>query len=181
MGGASRYINTAAGIIIIVLGLNAIFDFFSFLNYETRFHAAPKPGKIIGAFFAGMAFGAGWTPCVGPILAGILLMAGQQGKTGVAVLYLAVYSAGLGLPFLGAAIFFDRFLAGAAKLRSRLPLIRRISGILLILIGLLILTGRFAVLNTLILKTQYRFIDWAEDKALPFRLLAQWLSWLLEI
>jgi cytochrome c-type biogenesis protein len=181
MGGISRYINTAAGIIVILLGLNTIFDFFSFLNYETRFHAVPRPGKFIGAFFAGMAFGAGWTPCVGPILAGILLMAGQQGKTGIAALYLAAYSAGLGLPFLGAAIFFDRFLAGAARLRARLPLIRRISGILLILIGILILTGRFAALNILILKVQYRFIDWAEDKALPFRLLAQWLNWLLEI
>jgi cytochrome c-type biogenesis protein len=181
MGGISKYINLAAGIVVVILGLNIIFDFFSFLNYEKRFHLAGRPRGIAGAFFAGIAFGAGWTPCIGPILAGILLLAGQQGKAGIAVLYLASYSAGLGLPFLGAAVFFDRFLAKAAKLRAQLPLIRRISGILLILIGILILTGRFTALNIFILRTQYRFIDWAEDKALPFRLLARWLSWLLGV
>jgi cytochrome c-type biogenesis protein len=181
MGGISKYINIAAGIVVIILGLNTIFGFISFLNYEKRFHGASGLGGIIGAFLAGMAFGAGWTPCIGPILAGILLMAGQQGKAGIAALYLACYSAGLGLPFLGAAVFFERFLAGAARLRSRLPLIRRISGLLLVFIGVLILTGRFTALNIFILKTQYRFIDWAEDKALVFRLLAKWLNRLLEI
>jgi cytochrome c-type biogenesis protein len=181
IGGISKYINLAAGIIVIILGLNIIFDFLSFLNYEKRFHMTGRPIGITGAFFAGLAFGAGWTPCIGPMLAGILLLAGQQGKAGIAALYLASYSAGLGLPFLGAAVFFDRFLAGAEKLRAHLPLIRRISGILLVLIGIMILTGRFTALNILILKTQYRFIDWAEDKALPFRLLARWLNWLLEV
>jgi cytochrome c-type biogenesis protein len=182
LGGISKYINLAAGLIVIVLGLNIIFDFLSFLNYEKRFHPGGKAARgITGAFFAGLAFGAGWTPCIGPILTGILLLAGRQGKAGAAALYLACYSAGLGLPFLGAAIFFDRFLAGAKKLRAHLPLIRRVSGIFLIFIGLLILTGRFTALNIFILKTQYRFIDWAEDKALPFRLLARWFSRLLEI
>ncbi|MDR1862351.1 MAG: cytochrome c biogenesis protein CcdA [Treponema sp.] len=180
-GGISRYITAAAGIIVIILGLNTVFDFLSFLKYEKRFHGAPRPVGITGAFFAGTAFAAGWTPCVGPILTGILLMAGQQGKAGVAALYLACYSAGLALPFLGAAFFFERFLAGAAGLRARLPLLRRISGLVLVFIGVLILTGRFTALNILILKIQYRFIDWAEDQALPFRLLARWFNRLLEI
>ncbi|AEF82496.1 cytochrome c biogenesis CcdA family protein [Leadbettera azotonutricia] len=150
IGGISQYINIVAGIIVIVLGLNVIFDFLSFLNYEKRYHSEKRPRGIIGTFLAGLAFGAGWTPCIGPILASILLLAGQQGKAGVAVLYLVVYSAGLGLPFLGVAIFFDRFLARKAWLTSRLPLIRKISGVMLILIGILILSGKFTILNRLI-------------------------------
>jgi cytochrome c-type biogenesis protein len=181
MGGVTRYINLASGIIVIVLGLNIIFDFLSFLNYEKRFHLAAPPRNIAGTFLAGMAFGAGWTPCVGPILGSILLLAGQSGKTLTAVLYLASYSAGLALPFLLAALFFSRFLKTAAKLRAHIPLIRRISGALLIVIGVSMLTGRYQALNILIQKWQWNYIIWAEDKALPFRLFAEWLSRLQEI
>ena len=179
MGGVSKYINWAAGIIVIILGLNIIFDFISFLNYEkrpllqnqmySRFRGMPA------AFFAGAAFGAGWTPCIGPVLTAILFMAGQSGKTGIAVWYLAIYSAGLALPFLLTALFFDFFLKHASRFRSRLPLIRRISGILLIIIGIMILTGRYSALNILIQRQIFSYINWAETKALPFRLLAQLL------
>jgi cytochrome c-type biogenesis protein len=162
MHGVTKYINWAAGIIVIVLGLNIFFDFLRFLNYEKRFHSAKRPTSIIGAFIVGAAFGAGWTPCVGPILGSILLLAGQSGSLVTAILYLVSYSMGLGLPFLAAAIFFERFLNSAVKLRSFLPLIRNISGILLIIIGFLILLGRFQVFNIFVLKTQYRFIDWVE-------------------
>jgi cytochrome c-type biogenesis protein len=178
MGGVSRYINIAAGIIVIVLGFNVIFNFLSFLNYEKRFHLNKRPRGMTGTFVAGAAFGAGWTPCVGPILGGILLLAGQSGNTATAALYLAIYSAGLGLPFLLAAIFFNHFLKYAKKLRPLLPRIQKICGILLIFIGLMILTGRFQVLNGLIMKEQYRFIDWALPGWGPFRALAQWLLFL---
>jgi cytochrome c-type biogenesis protein len=149
-----RYMDIAAGIIIIILGLNVLFDFLKFLNYEKRFHIKRSPGGFAGAFLAGAAFGAGWTPCVGPVLAGILLLAGQSGSLARAALYLALYSAGLALPFLGAAFFFDRFAAGTARLRKHLPLIRRISGALLVLIGVLILSGRFHALNALFQRWQ---------------------------
>jgi thiol-disulfide isomerase/thioredoxin len=79
---------------------------------------------------------------VGPFLGSILLMAGQTGKTAQAVLCLSAYSAGLGLPFLAAGIFFDRFLRGAVKLRPHLPLIKRIGGIFLAGMGVFILLGR---------------------------------------
>ncbi|MDR2134792.1 MAG: cytochrome c biogenesis protein CcdA [Treponema sp.] len=181
MGGISRYINLVSGIVVIVLGLNIIFDFLSFLNYEKRFHLAGPPRNIAGTFLAGMAFGAGWTPCVGPVLGSILLLAGQSGKIPTAALYLASYSAGLGLPFLLASLFLGRFLKTAAKLRARIPLIRRTSGALLIVIGLFMLTGRYQALNILIQKWQWNYIIWAEDKALPFRLFAEWLSRLQEI
>ena len=186
MGGITKYINWAAGIIVIILGLNIIFDFLSFLNYEKRpfFQKQMRAGSPSGilsmpaAFIAGTAFGAGWTPCIGPVLTAILLLAGQSGKTGVAIWYLAVYSAGLAIPFLLVAFFFDTFLKSATRLRSRLPLIRRISGILLIIIGVMILTGRYSALNILIQKQTYIYIDWAETRALPFRLLARALGWL---
>jgi cytochrome c-type biogenesis protein len=142
LGGAARHINLAAGIIVIVLGLNVIFDFLKFLNYEKRARIAKRPRGLPQAFLVGVAFGAGWSPCVGPFLGSILLMAGQAGKTGQAALYLSAYSAGLGLPFLAAGLFFDRFLRGAAKLRPRLPLIRRIGGVFLVGVGVFTLLGR---------------------------------------
>jgi cytochrome c-type biogenesis protein len=176
MGGISKYINWAAGLIVIILGLNVIFDFISFLNYEKRIHPAIRGTG--GAFIAGAAFGAGWTPCIGPILTSILLLAGQTGKTGTAVLFLGVYSLGLALPFLLAAVFFNSFLKHASKIRSALPLIRRCSGVLLVIIGIMILTGKYSALNILIQRLQFSYIAWAETKALPLRLLARWLAWL---
>jgi cytochrome c-type biogenesis protein len=187
MEGLNRYINWAAGIVVIVLGLNVIFDFIKFVNYEKRpfLQKWMKPGLrgmttfgSLAAFIAGAAFGAGWTPCIGPILTGILLLAGQGGKTGTAVFYLAVYSAGFAAPFLLAALFLDFFIKRGSALRSRLPLIRRVSGILLIIIGLMILAGRYSALNILIQKATLSYIYWAEDKALPFRLLANAFSWI---
>jgi cytochrome c-type biogenesis protein len=149
MGGVSKYINWISGAVVIVLGLNIIFDFLSFLNYEKRFHLTNGPKGVIGAFAAGAAFGAGWTPCVGPVLTGILLLAARTGGIPTAVLYLAFYSAGMGLPFLLASMFFNAFLKASAKLRSHLPLIRRISGALLVVIGILMVTGRYQALNAL--------------------------------
>jgi cytochrome c-type biogenesis protein len=179
MGGISRYIRLAAGIIVIILGLNVLFDFLSILNYEKRLHiSGGRPRGLVGAFLAGSAFGAGWTPCIGPILTSVLLLAGQDGKVVISALYLALYSVGLGLPFLLAALFFDRFLVSAQKLRTHLPLVQKISGILLIIMGLLILTDRFSALNIALQKWQYQYIDWARDKAFVFRLLADWFNWL---
>ena len=182
MGGISLYINWAAGIIVIILGLNIIFDFLSFLNYEKRplLQGLMRPGirGVPAAFLAGAAFGVGWTPCIGPILTAILLMAGQSGKTTIAVFYLAVYSAGLALPFLLAALFFDSFLKQTSRFRSHLPLIRRISGVLLIVIGIMILSGRYSALNILIQKSIFSYISWAKTKALPFRLVGSALAWI---
>jgi cytochrome c-type biogenesis protein len=180
MGGVTVYINRAAGIIVIVLGLNVIFDFLSFLNYEKRpfFKQWPRLGAMPAAFVAGAAFGTGWTPCVGPILTGILLLAARDGKIATSIFYLVVYSAGLALPFLLAALFFDSFLKHASRLSPHLPLIRRISGVLLIMIGITILIGRYSVLNELAQKLVFSYIDWAGTKALPFRLLARALAWI---
>ena len=147
MGGVFRYINIIAGLIVIILGLNILFNFLSFLNFEKRFNLKNKPRGIIGAFLAGGAFGAGWTPCIGPILTGILILAAQSGGIPRAALYLFFFSAGLGLPFLLASIFYNAFLKISAKLRSHLPLIQKISGILLIVLGVLIATGLYQIFS----------------------------------
>ena len=169
MSGISGIINAAAGIIVIIMGLNVIFDFVSFLNYERRpflkmFKPAAQaetgkdfrrhPGRLGGtvtAFFGGAAFAAGWTPCIGPILTSVILLAGQSGKVLSAVFYLAVYSAGMGIPFFLCALFIKTFLRilnrPGSRLKSSLPLIRRIGGIILIIIGILILTGKYSVLS----------------------------------
>jgi cytochrome c-type biogenesis protein len=142
-----NYINIISGVIVIILGFNIIFNFMSFLNIEKRFRLKNQPGGIIGAFLAGGAFGAGWAPCIGPVLTSILIMAAQSSGIPQAVFYLVMYSAGLGLPFLFASIFFDFFVRFSAKLRLYLPLIQRISGILLIIIGILIITGYYQTLS----------------------------------
>ena len=149
MNGVFGFINLISGIIVIVLGLNTVFDFLSMLNYEKRFHLKNKHKGVIGAFFTGSAFGAGWTPCVGPVLTGILFLASNSGSIWRSVFYLVFYSAGLGLPFLLASIFFNTFVKISAKLRSRLLLIRRISGTLLIIIGVLIVRGDYKTFNNL--------------------------------
>ncbi|MDR1114263.1 MAG: cytochrome c biogenesis CcdA family protein [Candidatus Margulisbacteria bacterium] len=152
LGGAALYIRWLAGLVIIALGLNILFDFLAFLNYEKRFHFARWPRGTGGALLAGLAFGAGWTPCIGPILASILLLAGQSGQAGAAALYLTAYSAGLGLPFLLAALFLERFWRVTSRLRTALPIIQKISGVLLIVIGLLVLTGHLQALTVLLNK-----------------------------
>lgn len=149
IGGVFNYINLISGIVVIILGLNIIFDFLSLLNYEKKIHLKNKPKGIIGAFLAGGAFGAGWTPCVGPVLTGILLLATNKGSVPLAVVYLVFYSAGLGLPFLLASFFFNSFVKVSEKLRKRLPLIQRISGVLLIVIGILIAKGDYKTINIL--------------------------------
>ena len=171
LSGVQRAVSSIAGLAVILLGLNMLFDFLSFVNYEKRFHLKRRPQSVLGAALAGAAFGAGWTPCVGPILGSILLMAGQSGAAAKAALYLAAYSAGLGLPFLAAAVFFDRFLAGAAKLRSAMPLIQRLSGGFLIITGAVMLLGRFQFLNILFIKGEQAFIAWAQGGGLPARLV----------
>ena len=184
MGGVLTYINRAAGIIIIILGFHVLFDFLSFLNYEkrpffqNRMRRKLSVRNMAGAFVAGAAFGTGWTPCIGPILTAILLMASQSGQTTRAMFYLSVYSAGLALPFILAALFFDGFLKQTARLRSRLLVVKRFSGALLIVIGIMILSGRYSALNSLIQKNIFSYIDWAENAALPFRVLGNWLAWL---
>ncbi|MDR2159683.1 MAG: cytochrome c biogenesis protein CcdA [Treponema sp.] len=153
LGGLGGIINVVSGVIVIVLGLNMLFNFIAFLNYERRWHPLRHPRTLLGSFAVGLAFGAGWTPCIGPILGSILLLAGQSGRLVLSVLYLAAYSLGLALPFMLAALFWDSLLKRLAVLRSRAFLIQKISGVFLVSIGLLMTLGRFKTLNAFFLKS----------------------------
>jgi cytochrome c-type biogenesis protein len=114
-----------------------------FLALDQRVQLEHKPVGYLGSALAGMAFAAGWTPCIGPVLGGILSLAATSGDVGRGMLLLAVYSAGLGLPFLLAALAVGSFLRWFQRFRPLLPWVMRISGGMLVLVGLLLITGEF--------------------------------------
>lgn len=160
---ASRIINLVAGLVVVALGLNIIFDFWKFLNFEKKFHMQKAPSGFVGSFLVGTAFGAGWSPCVGPILAGILFLAGQSGKVSEAAVLLSVYSLGLGLPFIIASLFFSTFIDQVNKLKKHLVTIRVISGIFLTAIGLLIAFGRLQAINRGLISWGVNLQLWSES------------------
>ena len=136
------------GVVIAVFGLYLLGVLrLPALMRERRVHLARKPSGRAGSVLVGVAFGAGWTPCVGPVLASILLYAGMQGTMGQGMLLLAVYALGLGIPFFLTAVAFNWFLAGTRLLRHRLRLIERVAGAFMIVVGVLLVSGRFAVLS----------------------------------
>lgn len=152
IGGTSRIISLVAGGIVVLLGLNIIFDFWKTLNIERKFHFSSKPRGYTGSVAIGMAFGAGWTPCIGPILAGILFLAGRSGNAWTGTALLLVYSLGLGVPFLIAGAFFPQFLRALSGLKRHLETIRIVSGAFLVGIGLLIAFGRLQRFNAVVLQ-----------------------------
>ena len=117
------------------------------LMEERRVHLASKPAGKIGSVVAGAAFGAGWTPCIGPVLATILLYAGLEATVVRGTLLLAVYALGLGLPFFVAAVTLNWFLSSTRGLRRWLGALERVTGGFLVLVGILMITGRFAALS----------------------------------
>ena len=141
------WIARVGGLIIIVLGLHLAGVFrLTPLMRERRMHFANKPAGYIGTFGVGMAFGAGWTPCIGPILGAILTYSVAQDTMWAGVGLLTVYSAGLAIPFLVAALALDWFLQVFKRFRTWIPIVEKGSGVLLILLGLLLITGQFTIL-----------------------------------
>jgi cytochrome c-type biogenesis protein len=164
LGGATRVINYAAGAVVILLGLNVIFDFWKVLNFERRMHVTSAPRGYVGSALVGMAFGAGWTPCIGPILAGILFMAGQTGQVARGALLLGAFSLGLGIPFLLASIFFPAFLRWLQRVKRHLNTIRVASGVFLMGIGVLIAMGRLQTLNGTLISAGTSLGAWADTE-----------------
>ncbi len=136
-----------AGVLLILLGIHMMGIFkFKFLNYEKRFHQNKKSFGVIGSFVVGLAFAFGWTPCIGPILAGILAVAAQQETVYQGIGLLTVYSLGLGIPFLLAAVSLNGFFSVFNKVKKHFKVVEIVSGILLIGVGILMFTGSLAVL-----------------------------------
>jgi cytochrome c-type biogenesis protein len=142
------WIARIGGVIIILLGMHLAGVFrLTPLMREKRVHLADKPVGYLGTFGVGLAFGAGWTPCIGPILGAILTYGFSQDTMWAGVGLLSVYSLGLAVPFLLASLALDWFLQVFKRFRRWMPVVEKASGVLLIVLGLLLLTGRFTVLS----------------------------------
>lgn len=136
-----------AGAMIIIFGLHLTGIFkIKALYADKRLHSVQGGKSPIGAFVLGFAFAFGWTPCIGPILATILTVAGDAGSVGKGVLLLWIYSLGLAVPFLLTSVGIGRFLGFYGWFRRHLHTVEVISGVVLIVVGTLILTQRFTVL-----------------------------------
>jgi cytochrome c-type biogenesis protein len=120
------------------------------LMREGRVHIASRPASLGGTMLVGVAFGAGWTPCVGPVLASILLYAGGTSTLAEGMMLLTAYGVGLGIPFFVTAVAFNWYLAGAARLRRWARPIELAAGMLMIVMGTLLATGHFARLTRLL-------------------------------
>lgn len=141
------------GLLLVVLGLHLMGVFrLTPLLREKRLHLAERPAGVLGTLGVGAAFGAGWTPCIGPVLGGVLTLAGTSETFWSGVGLLFVYSAGLAVPFLLSALALDRFLQGFRRFRGVLSWVERLSGALLVVLGLLLLTGTFSVLSNYLVR-----------------------------
>lgn len=143
-----EWIARVGGVIIVLLGLYLLGVFrVGFLAREARVQLRNKPVGFLGSVVVGAAFGAGWTPCIGPILAGILGLAATRDSVAQGMWLLGAYSAGLAVPFLLAAAAVDRFLAWFQRFRGYIVWVERGAGVLLVALGLLLVTGYFTILS----------------------------------
>jgi cytochrome c-type biogenesis protein len=141
----------AGGVILIVFGLYLLGLLrLPGASREWRVHFANKPAGYFGSTVVGFAFGAGWTPCIGPVLGGILTLAASRASVADGMGLLAIYSAGLAVPFLASTLLLDRFLLTFARFRRWLPWVSRANGVLLIAVGILMLSGQLTYLSGLL-------------------------------
>ena len=143
---------TVSGIFVILLGLHFLHVFrIPMLDREARIEAGDQGGTAMGAYLLGLAFAFGWTPCIGPQLSMILTLAATEPGRGTTLL--GIYALGLGIPFLLSAIFIERSIGLMNRLKRHMGVIERISGVLLIAVGLLLLTGWLGVISYWLLET----------------------------
>ena len=142
-------LSQVAGVIIVVLGIHLTGLYrFPFLLYDKRVHSQETARSFFGATLAGIFFGFGWTPCVGPILAGILGLAAVSSTVTRGIFLLALYSAGLGIGFIAAAMFLNQFLIAFKRIRLHLRKIEIASGVLLVFIGVLISANQLSMISS---------------------------------
>jgi cytochrome c-type biogenesis protein len=136
------WVERLGGLLILLFGvhLTGLFHFGVLLG-ERRVHLHSKPSGYFGTFLVGLAFAAGWTPCIGPILASILMIAATSGQAGRGLWLLTVYSAGLGIPFLISGLLFHQFLSFFQQFRKHIRLTEIITGVLLIIVGIVLMFG----------------------------------------
>ncbi|MEO1200665.1 MAG: cytochrome c biogenesis protein CcdA [Pseudomonadota bacterium] len=144
----------AAGAIIIVMGLHFLGVFrIGLLNREARVHVQNKPAGYLGSFVIGLAFAFGWTPCIGPVLAAILFVAGSEDSVIRGATLLGAYSLGIGVPFVLAALFSAPFLRFMTRFRQHMGKVEKAMGGALVLTGVLFLTGHMTAFAFWLLET----------------------------
>ncbi|MBU2552031.1 MAG: cytochrome c biogenesis protein CcdA [Proteobacteria bacterium] len=141
-------VRVAGGVIILLLGIHVSGLFrFRILDYEKRLHLNRKPVHFLGTVLVGMAFGAGWSPCVGPLLGSILIIAGSKETIMEGVWLLSVYSAGLAIPFLAIALSIHSLLSFLKKGVRALKYVNAVAGGLLVLVGVLLITDKLRLVG----------------------------------
>lgn len=142
-----------AGVIILILGLHFLGVFrIGLLFREARFQVRNKPIGYLGAYIVGLAFAFGWTPCVGPVLATILLIASTSGDAWDGAILLFAYALGIGIPFVLAAFFAGPFMRFMGRFRKHMGVVEKIMGGMLVITGILFLTGSMQTLSFLMLE-----------------------------
>jgi len=143
------WIMKGGGVLIILLGIHftGVISI-PFLQIEKRLEMRKKPLGYIGSLFVGVAFAAGWTPCIGPILSTILIYASTSKSFTTGILLLTYYSIGLGIPFFLSSLAFNSFLSAFDKIKRYMRVINVVSGLFLIGIGILFLTDTFREINS---------------------------------
>ena len=143
-----------SGVVIVVFGLHFLGFFrIPFLDQEARLDAGDKGGTSFGAYILGLAFAFGWTPCIGPQLGAILTIAASEASVSRGTLLLGIYAAGLGIPFLLAALFITRAMNVMNRIKRHMKLIERCMGGLLVLVGIAMVTGAFSSFSFWLLET----------------------------
>lgn len=142
------WVARVGGVLVIVFGLYLLgaFNIGAFAR-ERRVHVARKPMGYLGTVIVGMAFAAGWTPCIGPILGAVLTYTASAADLGRGLVLLFSYAMGLAVPFVGAALMIDRFIPMFQRYRGAMVAVTRISGVLLIVVGVLMISGSMTVLT----------------------------------
>ncbi len=137
------------GVLILLFGIHMTGLYrFKILDFERRLHVQKKPLHFLGTFFVGMAFGAGWSPCIGPLLGSILIVAGSQETVLNGIGLLSVYAAGLAIPFLILSIFINSLLTFLKKTTWLIRSINISAGVLLLILGLLLVTNKLSLITT---------------------------------
>jgi cytochrome c-type biogenesis protein len=148
LGYNREWVGRIGGLIVIVLGLYLIGAFnFSWFARERRVHVANKPLGYLGTVFVGMAFAAGWTPCIGPILGAVLTYTASSADLNRGLVLLSAYSLGLAVPFVLAALMIERFMHLFQKYRGFMVWTSRVAGALLIVVGVMMLTDTMRLLT----------------------------------
>lgn len=143
-----------SGLVIVVFGLHFLGLFrIPFLDREARMDAGDKGGSSFGAYILGLAFAFGWTPCIGPQLGAILSLAASEASVSRGTLLLGVYAAGLGIPFLLAAMFITGAMGLMNRIKRHMRTIERAMGGLLVLVGVAMVTGAFTTFSFWLLET----------------------------